>query len=62
MNLLTTAVGLHEPPDLFTLDRMENVRSIKKLADLHPRILCFGHGPVLINGDGRFEAFAESLK
>ncbi|MCW3074686.1 MAG: Glyoxylase, beta-lactamase superfamily [Flaviaesturariibacter sp.] len=60
MNLLTTVVGLHEPPSLFTADREVNIKSIKKLASLHPKILCFGHGPVL-NNAGKFELFAKSL-
>lgn len=47
MNLLTTIPGLHEPPRLFTSDPTKNRESIKKLAGLAPKILCFGHGPVL---------------
>lgn len=60
MNLVTTMPGLHEPPGLFTLDRELNVKSIKKLASLDPRILCFGHGSVLIN-TGQFQRFAKRL-
>ncbi|MEI6945845.1 MBL fold metallo-hydrolase [Paraflavisolibacter sp. H34] len=60
MNLLTTITGLQEPPALFTRDREANRRSIKKLAALRPKILCFGHGPVLIN-NGSFERFAQKL-
>lgn len=60
MNLLMTGVGLHQPPDLFTTDKEMNIKSIKKLASLHPKILCFGHGPVLINS-GQFEAFAKKI-
>lgn len=56
MNLLTTAVGLNEPPNLFTTDKEVNRRSIKKLFDLKPNILCFGHGPVLFDR-GDFEKF-----
>jgi len=52
MNLLTTKVGLNEPPNLFTADKETNRKSILKLASLKPRILCFGHGPVLFdNGE-----------
>ncbi|MGN6532231.1 MAG: MBL fold metallo-hydrolase [Ginsengibacter sp.] len=47
MNLLTTIAGLHEPPNLFTLDREQNRKSILKLFSLKPSLLCFGHGPVL---------------
>jgi len=60
MNLLTTMAGLHEPPGLFTLDRERNIKSIKKLASLNPKILCFGHGPVLIN-NGQLEQFARRI-
>lgn len=60
MNLLTTKVGLHEPPNLFTTDQETNRKSIKKLASLKPKILCFGHGPVLIN-KGELENFTKTL-
>ncbi|MFH6992135.1 MBL fold metallo-hydrolase [Flavobacterium sp. FlaQc-48] len=56
MNLLTTSVGLHEPPQLFTTNQELNRKSIKKLALLKPKILCFGHGPVLFN-NGELEKF-----
>jgi glyoxylase-like metal-dependent hydrolase (beta-lactamase superfamily II) len=54
MNLLTTITGLNEPPQLFTTDREANRQSIKKLYELKPKILCFGHGPVLFD-KGHFE-------
>jgi glyoxylase-like metal-dependent hydrolase (beta-lactamase superfamily II) len=47
INIFTGKVGLHEPPAIFTLDREENHRSIRKLAQLRPSLVCFGHGPVL---------------
>ncbi len=47
MNLATSWPGLHEPPDYFTADVSENRRSIRRLAELEPRVLCFGHGPPL---------------
>lgn len=61
MNLLTTIEGLHLPPNLFTMDREENIKSLKKLAALEPKILCFGHGPVLINQNKKFERFANKF-
>ena len=61
MNLLTTKVGLHEPPHLFTADKEINRKSILKLASLKPKILCFGHGPVLVN-NGELEKFVQSIK
>lgn len=39
--------GLSEMPGVFTVDREENRRSIRKLAQLRPTLVCFGHGPVL---------------
>jgi glyoxylase-like metal-dependent hydrolase (beta-lactamase superfamily II) len=47
INPLTGKVGLDEPPAAFTQDREENRRSIRKLAQLRPSLVCFGHGPVL---------------
>jgi glyoxylase-like metal-dependent hydrolase (beta-lactamase superfamily II) len=47
INPLTGKIGLNEPPSEFTVDREENRRSIRKLAQLRPSIICFGHGPVL---------------
>lgn len=44
---LTGKIGLYEPPAVFTLDPEENRRSIRKLAQLRPALVCFGHGPVL---------------
>lgn len=45
MNLITSVPGLHEPPKLFTVDPARNRESARKLAALHPEIVCFGHGP-----------------
>ena len=47
MHMLTTARGLHEPPARFTADPHLNRQSIKKIAALKPKVICFGHGPVL---------------
>ncbi|GCF12017.1 MBL fold metallo-hydrolase [Dictyobacter arantiisoli] len=44
---ITGKTGLYEPPAVFTLDREENRRSIRKLVQLRPAIVCFGHGPML---------------
>jgi len=44
---LTGKPGLREPPRAFPVDVAENRRSIRKLLDLRPRIVCFGHGPLL---------------
>lgn len=47
MHLLTTAVGLHLPPDLLTIDPERNRASARKAAELEPEVVGFGHGPVL---------------
>jgi len=60
MNLLTTSEGLRLPPHLFTTNMEQNIHSVKKLAALKPKVICFGHGPVLFN-DGVFEKFVEKL-
>ncbi len=45
MNLLTTKVGLHQPPGLFTPDPAANRRAMRRLAELEPAVMCVGHGP-----------------
>ncbi|AZA80111.1 MBL fold metallo-hydrolase [Chryseobacterium sp. G0186] len=57
MNLLTTAIGLRLPPNIFTSDQKRNIQSLQKLAELNPSIICFGHGPVLRNTAQKFERF-----
>ena len=54
MNMLTALPGLHETPAIFTTDRAQSRASLRKLAALQPATICFGHGPVLRDG----EAFA----
>jgi hydroxyacylglutathione hydrolase len=47
LNFLSGQPGLREPPRLFSVDSVENRRSIQELLDLRPRLICFGHGPPL---------------
>jgi glyoxylase-like metal-dependent hydrolase (beta-lactamase superfamily II) len=47
MNLLTAVPGLHQPPDFFTPDPERNRDSARRLAELEPALVCFGHGPPL---------------
>ncbi len=61
MNLATTWPGLHEPPAFFCTDASENRQSIRKLAELEPRLLCFGHGPPLSDMK-KFDRFLERIK
>ncbi|MEN0046937.1 MAG: MBL fold metallo-hydrolase [Bacteroidota bacterium] len=62
MNLLTTVEGLHLPPAMFTSDQELNIQSLQKLADLNPKIICFGHGSVLINKKKKFERFVSKVQ
>lgn len=60
MNLITSAPGLHEPPRLFTVDPAQNRASARKLAALHPEIVCFGHGPPWRDPE-KLQAFVAAL-
>ncbi|ADB54010.1 MBL fold metallo-hydrolase [Conexibacter woesei] len=42
---LTGRPGLHEPPAMFTLDPALNRTQIRRLSELRPAVVCFGHGP-----------------
>jgi hydroxyacylglutathione hydrolase len=60
MNLITMQQRIGEPPEVFTLDPAENRRSIRKLAELNPSMICIGHGkPITDMGD--FERFVSEL-
>lgn len=58
---LTGKVGLHLPPDRFTLDPALNRSQVRRLAHLEPDLVCFGHGPPLRDAAGTLRAFADSL-
>lgn len=47
INFITGRPGLRQPPYFFSANPAENRRSIRKLAELKPSIICFGHGPPL---------------
>jgi glyoxylase-like metal-dependent hydrolase (beta-lactamase superfamily II) len=47
MNVMTGVPGLHEPPVVFTPDPARNRQSARRLAELRPRVTCFGHGAPL---------------
>jgi glyoxylase-like metal-dependent hydrolase (beta-lactamase superfamily II) len=57
---ITQRIGLHEPDRIFTPDPALNRQSARKLAALRPRLICFGHGPPLRDGD-HFSAFVDML-
>jgi|tagenome__1003787_1003787.scaffolds.fasta_scaffold20500149_2 hydroxyacylglutathione hydrolase len=50
MHILTTIPGLRQPPGPFTFNPKENRDSERKLADLRPSVVGFGHGPVIQGG------------
>jgi len=56
-NIVTTAVGLHQPPRIFTVDPERNRESMRRLAALEPALVLFGHGPPLRDPE-RLKAFA----
>jgi hydroxyacylglutathione hydrolase len=47
MNPLTTVPGLRQPLKAPTTDPALNRRSMRRVAELEPRIVGFGHGPVV---------------
>ena len=53
-------VGLRVPPARFCVDAEENLRSLRRLASLEPSIICFGHGPPLLD-DGVLQEFVAGL-
>jgi glyoxylase-like metal-dependent hydrolase (beta-lactamase superfamily II) len=57
INVLTGKPGLREPPKFFSADPAQNRRSVQKLIDLRPSVVCFGHGPPLRNAQ-EVEKFA----
>jgi glyoxylase-like metal-dependent hydrolase (beta-lactamase superfamily II) len=62
MHVLTTVPGLREPPGPFTVDPSLNREAERKLANLEPATVGFGHGPV-IEGDAaaQLAAFVAKL-
>jgi len=59
-NPLALRAGLRESSRLFTHDPEQNRRSLRKIAALRPRLVCFGHGPPLADGE-RFARWANAL-
>ena len=60
MSYATGLPGIKEPPEIFTADPAENRRSIRKLADLEPRLILPGHGPA-VTDMAKFERFVSAL-
>jgi hydroxyacylglutathione hydrolase len=60
LNFYTTGPGLNEPPRAFTVDPARNHESARRLADLEPQLVLFGHGKPL-RDPAKLAAFAQSL-
>jgi glyoxylase-like metal-dependent hydrolase (beta-lactamase superfamily II) len=60
LNPLTRRARLAEPPWMYSDDPQENRRSIRKLLELRPRVICFGHGPPL-RDIAQLEALVERI-
>jgi hydroxyacylglutathione hydrolase len=60
LSLPTLREGLREPYAALTPDPAKNRDSARKLAELKPNLILFGHGPPLRDGDS-FVRFVESL-
>ena len=58
---LSGKAGLHLPPDRFTLDPEMNRAQVRRLAELEPELICFGHGPPLRAAAATLHDFADSL-
>ena len=59
-HLVTGRPGLRQPPDFFTPDPARNRESARRLADLEPALVLFGHGPPL-RDTRRFVEFVGGL-
>jgi hydroxyacylglutathione hydrolase len=60
LNPLTGLPGLHEPPQVFSLDPARNRASARRIAALRAALVCFGHGPPLRDPD-KLAEFAAGL-
>lgn len=60
MNLRTGRPGLNEPPLMFSSDPARNRDSARRLAELRPELVCFGHGAPL-RDPSLLAAFVETL-
>jgi hydroxyacylglutathione hydrolase len=60
LNPATGTPGLYEPPEPFTPDPARNREAIRRVAELEPALVCFGHGPPTRNTE-RFKAWAAGL-
>jgi glyoxylase-like metal-dependent hydrolase (beta-lactamase superfamily II) len=59
-NPATFRAGLAEPFEFATFDPAANRESARRLAELEPEVVCFGHGEPLTDG-ARFQEFVAGL-
>ena len=60
LNIYNGRVMLREPERIFTLDPARNRASARRLGELEPKLICFGHGPPL-RDTARFVKYVNSL-
>jgi hydroxyacylglutathione hydrolase len=60
IDTITGVPGLHEPRWFFTPDPERNRESMRRLAELEPAVVCFGHGRPLRN-PAKLKAFTDKL-
>jgi hydroxyacylglutathione hydrolase len=60
LHLSTLRPGLREPPRILTPDPARNRESARRLADLDPQLVLFGHGPPL-RDPAKLRAFTAAL-
>ena len=60
LNIFSGMVMLREPERFFSLDPAQNRRSARRLIELEPKLVCFGHGPPLRDTQ-RFVDYVEKL-
>lgn len=60
IDTFTGLPGLHEPKKIFTADPARNRTSARRIAELSPSLVCFGHGSPL-RGSAQLKAFVSAL-
>jgi hydroxyacylglutathione hydrolase len=60
IDTITGLPGLHEPHSFLTPDPARNRDSMRRLAELEPELVCFGHGRPL-RDPGKLKAFTDRL-
>jgi hydroxyacylglutathione hydrolase len=61
LNIWNGRTMLCEPQQVFSVDSAQNRRSARRLVDLEPKLICFGHGPPL-RDTSQFVDYVRSLR